>query len=74
MGARSNEAGIGTPAAMGIAAEALERPVSAVVQRVIDGDTIEVHAATRLGQSLPGRVRIDNTDAPEMEARCVEER
>jgi len=62
------------PSAERLAAEALEGPVSAVVQRVVDGDTIEVRAAIWLGQSLTIRVRIDGVDAPELEARCPEER
>ncbi|HEY4265726.1 MAG TPA: hypothetical protein VGM72_10435, partial [Micropepsaceae bacterium] len=57
-----------------VTAEALEGPVSAVVQRVVDGDTIEVRAAIWLGQSLTVRVRIDGVDAPELKARCPEER
>ncbi len=45
-----------------------------MVQRVADGDTIEVRAAVWLGQTLTIRVRIDGVDAPELEARCAEER
>ncbi|HEX3486494.1 MAG TPA: thermonuclease family protein [Micropepsaceae bacterium] len=56
------------------AAEALEGPVAGVVQRVVDGDTIEVRAAIWLGQTITIRVRIDGVDAPELEARCPEER
>ena len=57
-----------------LAAEALEGPVPAIVERVIDGDTIEVRASVWLGQTLTVRVRIDGVDAPELEARCAEER
>jgi endonuclease YncB( thermonuclease family) len=57
-----------------LAAEALEGPVPAKVERVIDGDTIEVRAAIWLGQTLTVRVRIDGVDAPELEARCADER
>ena len=57
-----------------LAVEALEGPVSAVVERVVDGDTIEVRAFVWLGQTLTIRVRIDGVDAPELEARCVKER
>lgn len=49
-------------------------PVTADVQRVVDGDTIEVRAAIWLDQSLEVRVRIDGVDAPEMKSRCAEER
>ena len=64
----------GSPAPQLIAAEALAGPVAAVVARVIDGDTLEVKAAIWLGQTLLVRVRIDGVDAPELEARCPEER
>ena len=57
-----------------LAVESLAGPVSAVVERIVDGDTIEVKAAIWLGQSLTVRVRIDGVDAPELEARCSEER
>jgi micrococcal nuclease len=57
-----------------LAAESLAGPVSAVVSRVVDGDTIEVRASVWLGQTLTIRVRIDGVDAPELEARCAEER
>ncbi|HXJ01955.1 MAG TPA: thermonuclease family protein [Micropepsaceae bacterium] len=71
--AASDEAGL-APWRGRVAAEALEGPVSAVVQRVVDGDTIEVRAAIWLGQTLTVRVRINGVDAPELEARCAEER
>src|SRR5207302_8070707 len=64
----------GPPAPQLVAAEGLAGPVAAVVARVIDGDTIEVKAAIWLGQTLVVRVRIDGVDAPELEARCPEER
>src|SRR4030088_3316352 len=57
-----------------LAADALAGPVTATVERVVDGDTIEVRAAIWLGQTLIVRVRIDGVDAPELEARCAEER
>ena len=57
-----------------LASEALAGPVTATVERVVDGDTIEVRAAIWLGQTLIVRVRIDGVDAPELEARCAEER
>jgi endonuclease YncB( thermonuclease family) len=62
------------PAPQRLAAEALAGPVAANVERVVDGDTIEVKGAIWLGQSLIIRVRIDGVDAPELEARCAEER
>jgi endonuclease YncB( thermonuclease family) len=61
------------PANERLAAEALAGPVAATVERVIDGDTIEVRARIWLGQSLSVRVRIDGVDTPELQARCEEE-
>src|SRR5689334_14624422 len=57
-----------------VSSESLEGPVAAKVERVIDGDTIQVEAAIWLGQSITVRVRIDGIDAPEPEARCEQER
>jgi len=62
------------PPPLRLASEALPGPVPATVERVIDGDTIEVRARIWLGQTLEVRVRIDGVDAPELEARCDEER
>ena len=49
-------------------------PVPAFVERVIDGDTIDVRARIWLGQEIRVRVRIRGVDAPEMKARCPVER
>lgn len=49
-------------------------PVTAHVERVVDGDTIDVKADIWLEQSLTVRVRIEGVDAPEIEARCETER
>ena len=49
-------------------------PVSAHVDRVIDGDTFEASAAIWIGQQLTVRVRIAGIDAPELRARCDSER
>src|SRR5688572_22493171 len=57
-----------------LAAEALAGPVSAVVERIVDGDTVDVRARIWLGQTLSVRVRIDGVDAPEPRSQCVEER
>jgi micrococcal nuclease len=73
LAAASDEAGSNSPV-LRVAADGLEGPVSAVVQRVVDGDTIEVRAAIWLGETLTVRVRIDGVDAPELKARCPEER
>jgi micrococcal nuclease len=57
-----------------LAAEALAGPVSAVVERVVDGDTVDVRARIWLGQSLAIRVRIEGVDAPELRSSCADER
>jgi micrococcal nuclease len=57
-----------------LAAEGLAGPVTATVERVVDGDTIDVRAQIWLGQTLSVRVRIDGVDTPEMASRCEEER
>lgn len=49
-------------------------PVSARVERVIDGDTFEATATIWLGQQIAVRVRIAGIDAPELRARCDDER
>ncbi len=49
-------------------------PVTAHVDRVIDGDTFEASAAIWLGQEILIRVRIEGVDAPELRARCDSER
>ena len=54
--------------------DSIEGPVAAKVERVIDGDTIQVQAVIWLGQSITIRVRIDGIDAPELHGRCAEER
>ena len=57
-----------------LVSEAFAGPIQATVERVIDGDTIDVLARIWLGQTLHVRVRIDGVDAPELHARCTEER
>jgi len=57
-----------------LTATEFDGPVAAEVERVVDGDTIDVRARIWLGQSLNIRVRIDGVDAPELKARCAEER
>lgn len=47
-------------------AEALEGPVVARVERVIDGDTVEVRARIWIDQELTVAVRIAGVDAPEL--------
>ncbi len=62
------------PPSQRLAAEGLAGPVAATVERVIDGDTIEVTAHIWLGQTLSVRVRIDGIDTPEMRGACDTER
>jgi endonuclease YncB( thermonuclease family) len=57
-----------------LADEALVGPVQAVVERVVDGDTVDVRAHIWLGQTLTVRVRIDGVDAPETRSDCADER
>ena len=57
------------------ASDRLPGPMPAVVERVIDGDTIEVRAAIWLDQEIKVAVRIDGVDAPELfRPRCPAEK
>lgn len=49
-------------------------PVQAVVERVIDGDTLAVRARIWLDQEVRVHVRIARIDTPELAARCPRER
>lgn len=62
------------PAAFRVAAAAFDGPVRAKVVQVIDGDTFEAAAQIWLGEAIDVRVRIEGIDAPELRARCDEER
>ena len=75
LGAGAADRGVdqGTPPER-LAAEALAGPVSAVVERIVDGDTVDVRARIWLGQSLTVRVRIEGVDAPETRSDCEDER
>jgi endonuclease YncB( thermonuclease family) len=53
-----------TSAPQRLAEGALAGPVSAMVERIVDGDTIDVRAHIWLGQSLTVRVRIDGVTHP----------
>lgn len=57
-----------------VARDPFEGPVLAVVDRVIDGDTIAVSARIWIDQSLNVLVRVRGIDAPEMRGRCDAER
>ncbi|WP_132805699.1 thermonuclease family protein [Tepidamorphus gemmatus] len=59
------------PAAL---AEPLPGPVPAVVDRIVDGDTIAVRARIWPGQEVRVLVRVRGIDAPERRGRCEGER
>lgn len=52
----------------------LQGPVQAVVERVVDGDTLAVRARIWLGQEIRVNVRIARIDTPELSSRCPRER
>ena len=57
------------------AGPALEGPVSARVERIIDGDTVRVRAAIWIDQELMVNVRLDGLDAPEIfRPKCAAEK
>jgi len=72
--AAGNPTSDAAPSAMRVAAAAFEGPVRADVVRVIDGDTFEAAARIWLGEAIDIHVRIEGIDAPELHARCDEER
>jgi micrococcal nuclease len=57
-----------------VAAETLPGPYRAEVERVVDGDTLAVRVAVWLGLEVSVRIRIRGIDAPELRARCPQER
>lgn len=54
--------------------EVLPGPIPAYVERVIDGDTIEVKARIWIGQDVRVQVRLDGVDTPELRGKCDEEK
>jgi len=52
---------------------ALPGPVPAIVERVVDGDTLDVRAQVWLGQEIFVRVRIRGLDTPELRGACAAE-
>jgi endonuclease YncB( thermonuclease family) len=56
------------------AREVFPGPVTAEVERVVDGDTLEVRARIWLGQELLVLVRLRGIDAPEAGSKCEAER
>lgn len=49
-------------------------PVAAVVERVVDGDTLAVRARIWVGEEVRVLVRLRGIDTPEMKGRCDRER
>jgi len=68
------------PHAMATAARATELarflpgPVRATVERVVDGDTLEVRAQIWLGQEVRVLARVAGVDTPELAGQCQLER
>jgi micrococcal nuclease len=56
------------------ARETIPGPVTATVEKVIDGDTLVVRAMIWPGHSVRVSVRLRGIDAPEMKSRCAGER
>ena len=54
--------------------EVLAGPVPAVVEGVIDGDTLKVRAHIWLGQDVAVHVRLAGVDAPELSGACAREK
>jgi micrococcal nuclease len=52
----------------------LQGPVQAIVERVIDGDTLVVRAHIWLDQEVRVHVRLARIDTPELSAQCSRER
>lgn len=52
----------------------LPGPIPAVVERVVDGDTLDVKARIWLDQTVVARVRLAGVDTPELSGDCDEER
>lgn len=52
----------------------LPGPIPAAVVRVVDGDTLTVRARIWIGQEVETNVRLAGVDAPELHARCDDER
>jgi len=65
-------AALGSPS-NAMAGEFLEGPVAAMVERVVDGDTLAVRAKVWLGQEIVVLVRLRGIDAPELRGDCADE-
>ena len=69
-----NPASDAAPPGLRVTAAAFRGPVVADVVRVSDGDTFEAAARIWLGEAIDIHVRIEGIDAPELHARCADER
>lgn len=56
------------------AEQRLGGPVHAIVERVVDGDTLAVRAQIWLGQEVRVLVRLGGVDTPELRGACQRER
>ncbi|MDE3117291.1 MAG: thermonuclease family protein [Pseudomonadota bacterium] len=70
----ANPASDAAPPGYRVARAAFSGPVHAEVLQVIDGDTFEAAAHIWLGEAIDVHVRIEGIDAPELHARCQDER
>lgn len=64
----------GIPAFPAEGREQLPGPFAAMVERVIDGDSLAVRVSVWLGLEVSTIVRLRGIDAPELAGRCPEER
>lgn len=65
---------LAVPATGPAKAETISGPVPAIVERVVDGDTLAVRARVWLGQDVHVLVRVRGIDAPELRGRCATEK
>mgnify|MGYP000957524916 CR=1 FL=1 len=65
---------LATSVVAGAAADTVDGPLRADVLRVIDGDSLEIRARVWLGLDVTVQVRVRGLDAPELRARCPDER
>lgn len=62
------------PVAVSESPDRIAGPVSARVERIIDGDSIAVTARIWLGQTVETQVRVAGVDTPELRGACEAER
>jgi endonuclease YncB( thermonuclease family) len=67
-------AGVGAGMAAAKGAAVMPGPIAAEVVDVLDGDTLMVRATIWLDQAVETHVRLEGVDAPELHARCPQER